>query len=163
MPSKDKAPERAPPRGPWDADIVTVARGPLECAAMMRQGWRVYDAELLVHEIRPPRPGGRALREVVVYWHLGRRLDDIGDQAEVDRTLQEAQESHADAVAGAPQPEEPDDPGADAAPQVEAAAPEPAPLPGGRREKRKPGPARPGRQRAQGALGGVDTQGVRTS
>lgn len=144
--------DRAPKRGPWDADIFTVAQGPLECARLVRQGWEVFDKDLLLHEIRPARPGQRRVVQVVAYWWLGRKRPE--DETELEEVERQAQEAADDVAAATPQPEPPDDvadaPAADVKPQPA----DPPPLPGSRKPRR-------GRAKAPGAVGAVETEGIR--
>lgn len=156
---------RAPKRGPWDADVFTVAQGPTECARLVAQGWEVFDAELMEHEIRRGGPAQRRQVQVMAYWWLGRKLSDE-DQETRDKIARQAEESAADVASGTPQPEPPDDESNPEAPVDESEAeqqprPDPPAL-AGSRPTRPPGPARRGRTKAPGALGPVETSGLRT-
>ena len=157
----DKA--RAPKRGPWDADVFTVAQGPSECARLVEQGWEVFDKDLIVHEIKTAGPARRAVRQVVAYWWLGRKLSDE-DQETRDAVIRQAEEAAADVGAGTPQPEPPDDDPETPVDETDAQqrpTPDPPALPGSR-PKRPQGPARRGRAKAPGAVGSLDTEGLRT-
>ncbi len=151
-------------RGPWDADIFTVAQGPTECARLVRQGWKVFGAELMEQEIRRGGPAQRRQVKVMAYWWLGRKLEGE-DQETKDAIARQAEEAAADVATGTPQPEPPDSDPEKPVDEADAGAAPPRsdpPALAGSRPKRPPGPARRGRAKAPGAVGSVETEAIRT-
>ena len=151
---------RAPKQGPWDADVFTVARGPTECARLVRQGWEVFAGELVEHEIKRGGPAQHRQVQVMAYWWLGRKLEGE-DQETKDAIARQAEEAAADVATGTPQPEPPDSDPETLVDETDASKQPDPPALAGSRPKRPPGPARRGRTRAPGAVGPVETEGIR--
>ena len=93
--------------GPWDFDLHTVARGVDECNYLISQGWRVYHAEMVVHELVAGSPQRGAIRQPMPYYLMGKKLSD--EETANRAALAQAAAENSDAALSQPMPAEPDE------------------------------------------------------
>jgi len=132
-----------PIAGPWDFDVHTVARGVDECNMHIAQGWRVYHAAIIVHDLVQASTQRGPVRQPVPYYLMGRRLSQEEGVTRA-QIMQAAAESSDGALA-----------------QVDPAEPDDEPTQGGPELRESEPPALPPRGRGAPRRTGLETTGIR--
>ena len=94
--------------GPWEFDVHTVARGVEECNLLVGQGWRVYNAQIIVHDLVQPSTQRGPVRQPVPYYMMGKRLS--ADESETRARIVQAASETSDGAPAQVEPAEPDEP-----------------------------------------------------